>query len=51
MPYALSFTKRVDIALRALVGGTVSRPYFPREFAVRDPGGYVLGFGQEWAAA
>jgi uncharacterized glyoxalase superfamily protein PhnB len=29
----------------------VVQPYGMREFAVRDPNGYVLGFGQEWPAA
>jgi uncharacterized glyoxalase superfamily protein PhnB len=24
------------------------QPYGMKEFAVRDPNGYVLGFGQEW---
>ena len=27
----------------------VVRPYGIREFAVRDPNGYVLGFGEEWS--
>lgn len=26
----------------------VVQPYEMKEFAVRDPNGYVLGFGQEW---
>jgi uncharacterized glyoxalase superfamily protein PhnB len=26
------------------------QPYGMREFAVRDPNGYVLGFGEEWPA-
>lgn len=26
------------------------QPYGMKEFAVRDPNGYVLGFGQRWAA-
>src|SRR5204863_6561588 len=26
----------------------VVQPYGMREFAVRDPSGYVLGFGEEW---
>lgn len=26
----------------------VVQPYHMKEFAVRDPSGYVLGFGQEW---
>lgn len=25
------------------------QPYGMKEFAVRDPNGYVLGFGQEWS--
>jgi uncharacterized glyoxalase superfamily protein PhnB len=25
------------------------QPYGMKEFAVRDPNGYVLGFGQQWA--
>jgi hypothetical protein len=29
----------------------VIQPYGMKEFAVRDPNGYVLGFGQEWPAA
>jgi catechol 2,3-dioxygenase-like lactoylglutathione lyase family enzyme len=29
----------------------VVQPYGMKEFAVRDPNGYVLGFGQEWPAA
>ena len=28
----------------------VVQPYGMKEFAVRDPNGYVLGFGQEWPA-
>ena len=28
----------------------VIQPYGMKEFAVRDPVGYVLGFGQEWPA-
>jgi uncharacterized glyoxalase superfamily protein PhnB len=27
------------------------QPYGMKEFAVRDPNGYVLGFGQQWPAA
>ena len=27
----------------------VIQPYRMKEFAVRDPNGYVLGFGQEWS--
>ncbi len=27
------------------------QPYGMKEFAVRDPNGYVLGFGQQWSAA
>jgi catechol 2,3-dioxygenase-like lactoylglutathione lyase family enzyme len=27
------------------------QPYGMKEFAVRDPNGYVLGFGQEWPAS
>jgi uncharacterized glyoxalase superfamily protein PhnB len=27
------------------------QPYGMKEFAVRDPNGYVLGFGQEWPTA
>jgi hypothetical protein len=26
----------------------VVQPYGMKEFAVRDPNGYVLGFGQQW---
>ncbi len=26
----------------------VIQPYGMKEFAIRDPNGYVLGFGQEW---
>ena len=29
----------------------VVQPYGMKEFAVRDPNGYVLGFGQQWPAA
>jgi uncharacterized glyoxalase superfamily protein PhnB len=29
----------------------VVQPYGMKEFAVRDPNGYVLGFGQEWPIA
>jgi uncharacterized glyoxalase superfamily protein PhnB len=29
----------------------VIQPYGMKEFAVRDPNGYVLGFGQEWKVA
>ena len=25
------------------------QPYGMKEFAVRDPNGYVLGFGQDWS--
>ena len=28
----------------------VIQPYAMKEFAVRDPNGYVLGFGQSWPA-
>jgi uncharacterized glyoxalase superfamily protein PhnB len=28
----------------------IVQPYGMKEFAVRDPNGYVLGFGQEWPA-
>lgn len=28
----------------------VVQPYGMREFAVRDPAGYVLGFGEQWPA-
>jgi uncharacterized glyoxalase superfamily protein PhnB len=31
-----------------LVYAPVVQPYGMKEFAVRDPNGYVLGFGQEW---
>jgi catechol 2,3-dioxygenase-like lactoylglutathione lyase family enzyme len=33
--------KRVDV-----VYGPLEQPYGIREFAIRDPNGYVLGFGQ-----
>ena len=32
----------------AVVYPPVVQPYGIREFAVRDPNGYVLGFGEEW---
>jgi uncharacterized glyoxalase superfamily protein PhnB len=32
----------------AVVYAPVQQPYGMKEFAVRDPNGYVLGFGQEW---
>jgi predicted enzyme related to lactoylglutathione lyase len=28
----------------------VIQPYGMKEFAIRDPNGYVLGFGQTWPA-
>jgi len=31
-----------------VVYAPVVQPYGMKEFAVRDPNGYVLGFGQEW---
>ena len=31
-----------------IVYDPVVQPYGMKEFAVRDPAGYVLGFGQEW---
>ncbi len=31
-----------------VVYAPVIQPYHMKEFAVRDPNGYVLGFGQEW---
>jgi uncharacterized glyoxalase superfamily protein PhnB len=34
----------------AIVYTPVVQPYGMKEFAVRDPNGYVLGFGQEWPA-
>jgi uncharacterized glyoxalase superfamily protein PhnB len=34
----------------AVVYPPTVQPYGMKEFAVRDPNGYVLGFGQEWAA-
>jgi catechol 2,3-dioxygenase-like lactoylglutathione lyase family enzyme len=33
----------------AMVYLPVIQPYGMKEFAVRDPNGYVLGFGQEWS--
>jgi catechol 2,3-dioxygenase-like lactoylglutathione lyase family enzyme len=33
-----------------LVYGPTIQDYGMKEFAVRDPNGYVLGFGQEWPA-
>ena len=32
-------------------GPVVQTDYDMKEFAVRDPDGYVLGFGQEWKRA
>ena len=32
----------------AVVYAPVIQPYGMKEFAVRDPNGYVLGFGQDW---
>jgi len=29
----------------------IVQPYGMKEFAIRDPNGYVLGFGQDWPAA
>ena len=34
-----------------VVYGPVVQPYAIKEFAVRDPVGHVLGFGQDWPAA
>ncbi len=34
-----------------LVYGPIVQPYGMKELAVRDPNGYVLGFGQEWPTA
>ena len=31
-----------------VVYAPIVQPYGMKEFAVRDPAGYVLGFGQEW---
>lgn len=28
----------------------IIQPYGMKEFAIRDPNGYVLGFGQTWPA-
>lgn len=41
-----------ELTLKAaiIVYPLVVQPYGMREFAVRDPNGYVLGFGQEWPA-
>jgi len=33
-----------------MVYAPLIQPYGMREFAVRDPNGYILGFGQEWPA-
>jgi uncharacterized glyoxalase superfamily protein PhnB len=33
----------------AVVYVPVVQPYGMKEFAVRDPNGYVLGFGERWA--
>ena len=33
-----------------IVHPPVVRPYGMKEFAVRDPNAYVLGFGQDWPA-
>jgi uncharacterized glyoxalase superfamily protein PhnB len=35
----------------AIVYAPTVQPYRMKEFAVRDPNGYVLGFGQEWPPA
>jgi uncharacterized glyoxalase superfamily protein PhnB len=35
----------------AMVYAPMVQPYGMKEFAVRDPNGYVLGFGQVWSAA
>jgi uncharacterized glyoxalase superfamily protein PhnB len=35
----------------AIVYPPTVQPYRMKEFAVRDPNGYVLGFGQEWPPA
>ena len=32
-----------------IVDAPVIQPYNMKEFAVRDPNGYVLGFGQDWS--
>jgi uncharacterized glyoxalase superfamily protein PhnB len=37
--------KGADIVIEPVV-----QPYGMKEFAVRDPNGYVLGFGQDWTA-
>jgi catechol 2,3-dioxygenase-like lactoylglutathione lyase family enzyme len=39
----------VDKAALIVYGPTI-QAYGMKEIAVRDPNGYVLGFGQEWAA-
>ena len=43
---------RAELASRGapVVYGPVVQHYGMKEFAVRDPNGYVLGFGQEWEA-
>jgi uncharacterized glyoxalase superfamily protein PhnB len=35
----------------AVVTPPTVMPYGMKEFAVRDPNGYILGFGQEWPTA
>jgi uncharacterized glyoxalase superfamily protein PhnB len=41
-----------ELALKGavVVYPPVVQPYGMKEFAVRDPNGYVLGFGQQWPA-
>jgi len=40
--------KEFSTKAAAIVYAPVIQPYDMKEFAVRDPNGYVLGFGQDW---
>ena len=41
------FAELADNGVNVVMPPTVM-PYGMKEFAVRDPNGYVIGFGQEW---
>jgi uncharacterized glyoxalase superfamily protein PhnB len=41
--------KELSSKAAAIVYAPVIQPYDMKEFAVRDPNGYVLGFGQDWS--
>jgi catechol 2,3-dioxygenase-like lactoylglutathione lyase family enzyme len=43
-----SFHRELESGGAAIVYPPTVQPYGMKEFAIRDPGGYVLGFGQTW---